>query len=83
MVNRVLTLDGTPVTVNLEPVYWELLQARSARDGLSADRYVERNAPTRNPAALARWVRTTCVNDLRERVERMRNRLDRRGGATR
>ncbi|MCG5242250.1 ribbon-helix-helix domain-containing protein [Azospirillum doebereinerae] len=77
MVSRALTLDGTPVALRLEPIYWELLQARSARDGLPVERYVERNAPTRHPDDLARWVRTTCVNDLRERVATIQQKLDR------
>ncbi|CAO3415952.1 ribbon-helix-helix domain-containing protein [Azospirillum doebereinerae] len=77
MVSRVLTLDGMPVTLRLEPIYWELLQTRSARDDLPLERYVELNAPTRHSDDLARWVRTTCVNDLRDRVATMQRRFDR------
>lgn len=80
MVKRVLTLDGLPVALRLEPIYWELLQARSAEAGLPMDVYLERNAPTRHPDSLARWVRTSCVNDLRERVAALRRRFDRTGG---
>jgi len=76
METRVLTLDRMFITVTLEPIYWDLLQTRSARQDLPMDRYVELNAPTRNPEKLARWVRITCVNDLRERLATMRGQTE-------
>lgn len=75
METRVLTLDRMFITVTLEPIYWELLQTRSARQDLSVESYVELHAPTRNPQTLARWVRITCVHDLRERLAVLRERI--------
>ncbi|HYF88099.1 hypothetical protein [Azospirillum sp.] len=66
MERRLLTLDRMSIAVSVEPIYWELLQTRGARRDMTIDLYVELNAPTRNPEKLARWIRTTCVGDLRE-----------------
>lgn len=77
MESRELRLGETIITLHLEPIFWELLEARSVKHERTLSAYLELNAPTNDPETLARWVRTSCVADLRERLALMRKKLGR------